>query len=47
VAVTHQYYDQEYDSPESDPLFVPPRAIELIPEADPNTAGGEEVFGEE
>jgi hypothetical protein len=38
VAVTHQHYqhyDQEYDFPESDPLFVPPRAIELIPETDP------------
>ena len=33
--VTHQHYDQEYNFPESDPLFVPPRAIELIPEADP------------
>jgi L-ascorbate metabolism protein UlaG (beta-lactamase superfamily) len=38
VVVTHQHYqhyDQEYDFPESDPFFVSPRAIELIPEADP------------
>ena len=38
MAVTHQHYqhyDQEYDFPEADPLFAPPRAIELIPEADP------------
>ena len=38
AAVTHQHYqhyDQECDFPESAPLFVPPRAIELIPEAVP------------
>ena len=38
VVVTHQhyqYYDQVYDFPKSDTLFIPPRAIELIPEADP------------
>jgi hypothetical protein len=35
VTVNHQFYDLEYDFPESDPLFIPPRAIELIPEADP------------
>lgn len=38
VTVTHQHYqhyDQEYDFLEADPLFAPPRAIELIPETDP------------
>jgi hypothetical protein len=35
VAVTHQDYDQEYNFSEADPLFAPPRVIELIPEADP------------
>jgi hypothetical protein len=38
VAVTHQnyqHYDQEYDFPRADPLFNLPRAIALIPEADP------------
>ena len=33
AAVTHQHYDQEYDYPELHPLFITPRAIELIPEA--------------
>jgi hypothetical protein len=35
---THQHYqlyNQEYNFPELDTLFAPPRAIELIPEADP------------
>jgi hypothetical protein len=33
---TYQHYDQEYDFPEADPLFAPPpRALDLIPEADP------------
>ena len=36
AAVTHQHYDQEYNFPELDPLFVPPRAIELIPEVAPS-----------
>jgi hypothetical protein len=32
----YQHYDQEYDCPETDPLFTsPPRAFDLIPEADP------------
>ena len=36
AAVTHQHYKQEYDFPEFVfPLFSPPRAIELIPEAAP------------
>ena len=35
AAVTHQDYDQEYDFPELDPLFAPPRPIELISEAAP------------
>jgi hypothetical protein len=30
----HQHYDQDNDLSESDAKFVPPRAIELIPEAD-------------
>jgi hypothetical protein len=45
TAVTHQHYqhyDQEYDFPESDPLFLPPRAIELISEADKKTPPAEE-----
>jgi hypothetical protein len=42
--VTHQHYDQEYDLPESDPLFVPPRAFELIPEADSKHRRGGEVL---
>jgi hypothetical protein len=33
---TYQHHDQEYDFPEADPLFEPPKAFELIPEADPN-----------
>ena len=48
TAVSHQnyqYYDQEYDFPESDPLFVPPRAMELISEADQNIDSGEDVVG--
>ena len=44
AAVTHQHYDQEYNFPKLDPLFLPSRAIELIPEAAPKH-GGEEVFG--
>jgi hypothetical protein len=33
---TYQHYDQEYDFPEADPLFAPPpRAFDVIPEADP------------
>ena len=38
AAVIHQHYqhyDQEYDFPKADPLFAPPRAIKLIPEANP------------
>jgi phosphoribosyl 1,2-cyclic phosphodiesterase len=35
ATVTHQHYDQEYDFPDMYPLFTPPRAIELIPEAAP------------
>ena len=34
ATATYQHYNQEYDFPESDPLFVTLRAIELIPEAD-------------
>ena len=40
AAVTHQHYDREYDFPELDPLFVPPRAIELTPEANPSIQSG-------
>ena len=32
MAITDQHYDQQYDCPE---FFILPRAIELIPEADP------------
>ena len=32
---TYQRYDQEYNFPEANPLSEPPKAIELIPEADP------------
>ena len=32
---TYQHYNQEYNFPEADPLSEPPRAFELIPEADP------------
>ena len=38
AAETHQHYqlyDQEYNFPELDTLFAPPRAIELISEAAP------------
>ena len=31
----NQHYDQEYDFPKGDPLSVPPRAFELIPEPAP------------
>jgi hypothetical protein len=35
-----QHYDQEYDFPKADPLSAPPRAFELIPEADPKWRRG-------
>jgi hypothetical protein len=35
VVVTRQNYNQEYDFLELDPLFVPSRVIELIPEPAP------------
>ena len=38
AAVTYknyQHYDQEYNFTEAGPLFALPRAIELIPEAEP------------
>ena len=36
VTSTYQQFDQEYNFPDVDPLFAPPpRAFDLIPEADP------------
>jgi hypothetical protein len=33
---THHHYDQEYDSPEADPVFcLPPRTMDRIPAGDP------------
>ena len=43
ATVTHQHYqhyDLQYNFPQADPLFAPPRAIELIPEADPKQKRG-------
>jgi hypothetical protein len=39
-----QHYDQEYDFPELDPLLVPPRVIELIPEAAPSRRQSEKRY---
>ena len=33
---THHHYNQEYDSPEADPVFcIPPRTMDPIPAGDP------------
>ena len=45
MAVTHQHYDQKYNFPELDPLFVPPRAFYLSQRLLQDAAGGKEVFG--
>ena len=42
---TYQHHDQEYDFPEADPLFEPPKGFELIPEADLKRPSGQTSEG--